>query len=242
MLAALALLAIASAPVPSCAGERVIVMPFEPLATTPAEAREVEEKARAVIAATGRCVEERAHTIARLRARPPLPPCAEDACHAAQASAMGGQWLVNGVVLGVGGARSLSIVVAGKRVARKTMRVEGANLSAIVHELFSDGEKSFAAVDVRQSAERARWPAFAVAGAGAASVLAGALFGAASARASSELSSGATGCAGVGEAYRDCFDAKIRTGRSHATMANVLLGAGAALGVGAAVMFVWELP
>src|SRR5437879_6257192 len=103
MILSLVLAAVA-VPAPTCAGDRVVVAPFEPLAISPADARAVEEKFRSALDALGFCVEARGATIAKLRRyeHTRLPPCADDVCAVAQAVDLGGKWLLTGVVLGVG--------------------------------------------------------------------------------------------------------------------------------------------
>ncbi len=241
------LLAIAAA----CTGEPVVVAPFEPLATSPAVAREVEERVRKEIAATaGLCVEERGRTIRKLAKyeNQRLPVCADETCSAAQARAMEAKWLLTGVVLGVGGRINVSLTLSGDVVGKQRRTTVAADeegaLAPSVRALFLPGpapsEKSGGARPAR--GEKTRLPAILVASAGAVSLAAGGLLGAASQRTARSLEAGATGCSGTGEAYRDCFDARIRQGREQAAGANLLFGAGALLLAGASVMFVFELP
>src|SRR5688500_8170011 len=100
---------------PSCSGARVVITPFEPIAAAPATARKVEDSVRAAVErASGLCPEDRAETLGKLSgyAERRLPPCTEETCTVAQAAAMGGDWLLSGVVLGVGGRVSVSMVLS----------------------------------------------------------------------------------------------------------------------------------
>ena len=113
-LSALALLVtLAAAP---CEGERVVLVPFQPVALSSAEARRTEELVREAVAdLPGACLEPRADTVARVRARGGrIPGCADVACWGAQVLAFGADRLVRGVVLGVGGTRSVSLTLVDR--------------------------------------------------------------------------------------------------------------------------------
>lgn len=241
---------------PECGPDRMVVAPLEPLALTPADARGVEDELRRQLQRRGYCVESRAATLEKLRRYEDqrLPPCADETCAVGQAVAMGGRWLLTGVVLGVGGKRTASLVLAPDRLgavrrALAPLEVgrEGVALGEAIDALFGRAVVASAAnvppTEVRRSsARRGRWPVYVAAGAGAASLLAGALFGAASDRTARALSEGRSGCGGTGDAYRACFEQKLGEGRSQSLAANVLFGAGAVLAAGAGVMLVVELP
>jgi hypothetical protein len=79
-------------------------------------------------------------------------------------------------------------------------------------------------------------------GVGAAALVAGVGFGLAARSTERELSTGTGGCTGEGEAFRRCFSERLSQGERQSTVSNTLLGAGALLGAGGAVLFVWELP
>jgi hypothetical protein len=85
------------------------------------------------------------------------------------------------------------------------------------------------------------WPTVLLA-AGGVALAAGVGFGLAARRAESGLSTGNAGCTGEGEAFRSCFAGRLRQGQQQTRTANLLMGAGALLGAGGAVFFVWETP
>lgn len=230
---ALALVAVAAAP---CT--RVAVAPFEPVAATPAVAREVEEQVRAALAQRpGLCVEARAATVEKLARFEGhrLPACADAACVAAQVAALGCDELVSGVVVGAGAQRNLDLARStATRTARATAAAEAPELNAALAVLFQ--------WDLSPTAPRRVWPGIVAAAAGAASAGVGVALGLEARRTEQALSAGATGCAGGGAAYRDCLDGQLRTGRGEATAANVLFGIAGALAVGAVVLWVVPLP
>jgi hypothetical protein len=78
--------------------------------------------------------------------------------------------------------------------------------------------------------------------AGGVALAAGVGFGLAARRSEASLSTGTAGCTGEGEAFRSCIAGRLQEGRRQARTANMLMGAGAVLGAGGAVFFVWELP
>ncbi|MHB8879810.1 MAG: hypothetical protein ACYC8T_39480 [Myxococcaceae bacterium] len=256
MLALLAALALAAELEPSgCAGDRLVVAPFEPLALGPAEARAAESEVREKLARmSGLCLEPRAQTVQKLLHRDgQLPqPCADRACSIAQAVQLEARWLLTGTVVGVGGRRSLSLTLApgvDDPVRRATVTLSGkddAALRVVLEGLFHPETLPSSAVAAEPGAapvrSRARWPGFAVGGAGIASAAAGLLMGAVSQQTAQGISQGRTGCPGGGTGYAECFDGKVRQGREQALAANLLLGAGAVLGAGAGVMIVFELP
>jgi hypothetical protein len=85
------------------------------------------------------------------------------------------------------------------------------------------------------------WP-IVLLGVGAAALVTGVGFGMASRTTERRLSDGTGGCAGEGDAFRRCFADALHKGERQSHIANSLLGAGALLSAGGAVLFVWELP
>jgi hypothetical protein len=236
-------LSLAQAPTP-CKGERVVLVPFQPLALSSAEARQLEDTVRrSAQAAPGVCLEPRADTVAKVRAQGGrLPTCVDAACRGAQVAALGADWLVRGVALGVGGGHSVALTLVDH---------EGRETHTVIQH---SGEEAFpplwAARPVSQSkvARQAKversgtvWPKVLLA-AGGVALAAGVGFGLAARRSEERLSEGNAGCAGEGEAFRSCIAGRLEEGRRQARTANVLMGAGAVLGAGGAVFFVWELP
>lgn len=217
---------------------RVVVTPFQPLATTPAVAREVEEQVRALLAARpGLCVERRQDTIARLAVFEGhrLPPCADARCFATQLGTLEADELLGGVVVGVGARRNVDLISGNAtRTARLTTLAESREQLAGALSLLLRWE----APSVK---ERRRWPAVAAAVAGVASAGVGVALGVESRRLEQALSAGGGGCAG-GPGFPSCFDAQLRTGRDEATAANVLFGVAGVLAAGAVVLWVVELP
>lgn len=215
---------------------RVVVAPFEPLATTPAMARAMEEKVRAELAARpGLCVEARAVTIEKLAQfeRHRLPPCGDLPCVAAQLKLLEGDEVLTGVVVGAGARSNIDLL---RSTAHRTARTTSSEpeLSTALGLLYQ--------WDARQKPAPTRWPSIVAASLGAASLGAGIALGVESRRTEQVLSSGVTGCTGGGSTYRDCVDGQLRTGRDQATAANVLFGAAGVLVAGAVVLWVVELP
>lgn len=252
-------LARAAAP---CEGEKVVLLPFDTVALSRAEARALEDAARRAVAGMpGVCLESRADTVARLRALGPgALSCEGSACLGSRGVAPGAAWLMRGVALGVGGGRGvvLSLVDPLGWESRQTFQLPGASAEpgeaeARARHAFKTlwaGRPSARAVAARPEGvetparveKPARmWPKVLLA-AGGAALAAGVGFGVAARRSESRLSAGSAGCAGEGEAFRACLDGRLRDGRRQATTANVLLGTGALLGAGGAFFLVWELP
>jgi hypothetical protein len=258
-------LARAAAP---CAGEKVVLLPFDTVALSRAEARALEDAARRAVAGMpGVCLESRADTVARLRTLGPgALACEGSACLGSRGVAPGAAWLMRGVALGVGGGRGvvLSLVDPLGWESRQTFQLPGASAEpgeaeARARQAFKalwagrpsaravaarpEGMGTPARVETPSRVEKpARvWPKVLLA-AGGAALAAGVGFGVAARRSESRLSAGNAGCAGEGEAFRACLDGRLRDGRRQATTANVLLGTGALLGAGGAFFLVWELP
>ncbi|WIG95720.1 hypothetical protein [Myxococcus sp. SDU36] len=238
-----------------CAGERVVLVPFSPVALSRAETRVLEDTVRRAVAGTpGVCLESRAETVARLKAlRPTAASCEGAACLAAKGVAPGAAWLLRGIALGVGGARSVMLTLGDSRgwewrgsFQLPTARADPGEVEPHARQTFGalwrvrpSVAKGSAGARVEQPASM--WPKVLLV-AGGAALAAGVTLGVAASRAESRLSQGNAGCAGQGEVFRDCLEGKLRSGRRQATAANVLLGSGALLGAGGALFLVWELP
>lgn len=237
-----------------CAGERVVLVPFSPVALSRAETRGLEDAVRRAVAGTpGVCLESRAETVARLRALgPSAASCEGAACLGSRGVAPGAAWLLRGVALGVGGARSVLLTLGDSRgwEWRGSFQLPGAQPEP--GEVEQRARQAFGALwrvrpAVNGSAEEKvsrpapLWPKVLLV-AGGAALAAGVGFGVAANRAESRLSQGNAGCEGEGAVLRDCLDGKLKSGRRQATTANVLLGSGALLGAGGAFFLIWELP
>jgi hypothetical protein len=108
--------------------------------------------------------------------------------------------------------------------------------------------KAFAALWAEQGPRRTvatktlgPWPVVLL-GTGAAALVAGLGFRMMARSTEKRFSEGTGGCEGEGEAFRRCFADGLRQGERRSHIATGLLGAGAVLGVGGAILFVWELP
>jgi hypothetical protein len=233
----------------TCRGERVVLVPFQPVALSTAQARELEDAVRRVAEGTsGLCLEPRAATVTKVRAGGGrLPGCMDAACRGAQVVALGADRLVRGVALGVGGGRSvaLSLVDREGQESHTLVQLSGEGLppgleDARMREAFGALWSSRLASQRVERPSRA-WPTVMLA-AGGVALAAGVGFGLAARRTETRLSQGNAGCTGEGEAFRSCVAGRLQEGRKQARTANVLMGAGALLGAGGAVFFVWELP
>ncbi len=215
---------------------RVIVTPFDPLATSPTVARALEEQVRGALSARpGLCVEARAATIEKLAKfeRHRLPPCGEPTCVASQLTLLEADELVSGVVVGAGGRTNIDVTRStATRTARTTASEQ--ELVTAVGVLYQ--------WDSTERPLGKKWPAIVVTSAAVASIGAGIALGVEARRNEQVLSSGVTGCGGMGTAYRDCLDGQLRSGRNEATAANLLFGVAGALAVGAVILWVVELP
>jgi hypothetical protein len=241
-------LALAQTPT-SCRGERVVLVPFQPVALSSAEARQVEDTVRRAAEATpGLCLEPRASTVEKVRARGGrLPACLDATCRGAQVTALDADRMVRGVALGVGGGRSVTLTLVDRegQESHAVAQLSGEGLPPGLDE--ARARESFSALWAARPAPRTveraskAWPTVLLA-AGGVALAAGVGFGLAARRSEASLSGGTAGCTGEGEAFRSCFAGRIQEGRRQARTANVLMGAGAVLGAGGAVFFVWELP
>ncbi|HYO53345.1 hypothetical protein [Archangium sp.] len=242
-------LALAQTPAPCRGDERVVLVPFQPVALSTAEARQLEDAVRRAAETTsGLCLEPRADTVAKVRAQGGrLAGCVDAACRGAQALALGADRLVRGVALGVGGGHSVALTLVGRDglESHTLVQLSGEGLppgleEARAREAF---QELWAARLSTRAVERPSrvWPTVLLA-AGGVALAAGVGFGLAARRSEASLSTGNAGCGGEGEAFRSCFEGRLQEGRRQARTANVLMGAGALLGVGGVVFFVWELP
>jgi hypothetical protein len=242
-------LSLAQAPAPCRSGERWVLVPFQPVALSTAEARQVEDAVRRAVERTpGVCLEPRADTVAKVRARGGrLPGCMDAACRGAQAVALDAQRLVRGVALGVGGGRSVALTLVDREGLESHTLVELSGEGLPPGQEEARAREAFQALwKTRLSARAVQrpgkvWPTVLLAASGVA-LAAGVGFGLAARNTEAGLSQGNAGCTGEGEAFRSCFTARLREGQRQARTANVLMGASALLGAGGAVFFVWELP
>jgi hypothetical protein len=237
----------ATPPGAACEGERVVILPFDMVALTRAEARLTEETLRRAVAKTaGVCLEPRKVTVERWSALSGKQgPCADATCRAEEVKTFGAKWLIHGRVLGLGGERTVALVLtstAGVESRRTfSMPALGAAAEDAAAKAFEAlwGAREPRPAEVRKT--RRAWPVVLM-GAGAAALVAGAGFGMAARSTEKRLSQGTGGCAGEGEEFRHCFAEGLRRGERQSQFATGLLGAGAVLGASGAIFFVWELP
>jgi hypothetical protein len=242
-------LVLAQAPAPCRGGERVVLVPFQPVALSAAEARQLEDTVRRAAESTsGVCLEPRADTVAKVRAQGGrLADCVDAACRSAQTVGLGADRLVRGVALGLGGGRSVTLALVDREglESHTVLELSGEGLppgleEARAREAFQELWKTRPSARAKERPARV-WPTVLLA-AGGVALAAGVGFGLAARRSETDLSRGTAGCGGEGEAFRACFEQRLQEGQRQARTANVLMGAGALLGAGGAVFFVWELP
>jgi len=242
-------LSLASAP-GACKGERVVLVPFQPVALSSAEARQLEDSVRRTLEAMpGLCLEPRASTVAKVRAQGGrLPPCVDVACRGAQVTALEADRLVRGVALGVGGGHSVALTLVDRegQESHAVTQLSGEGLPPGLDETRAR-EALTPLWPVRPPAPKVversgtAWPTVLLA-AGGVALAAGVGFGLAARRTQTDLSTSTGGCTGEGEAFRSCFAGRLQQGRQQSRTANVLMGAGAVLGAGGGLLLVWELP
>ncbi|WNG23324.1 hypothetical protein F0U62_04230 [Cystobacter fuscus] len=232
-----------------CRGERVVLVPFQPVALSTAEARRAEDLVRrAVEALPGACLESRADTVARMKARGGrLASCSDAACRGAQVLALGAQRLVRGVALGVGGTRSVALTLVDREGLESHATLELSPAEAVSGPDETRAREALGSLWAARTGRRvderpARVLPTVMVAAGGVALAVGVGFGLAARQSQKTLSTGGADCGGEGQAFRECFAARLREGRSRATTANVLLGTGALLGAGGTVLFLWELP
>ncbi|MFL5343179.1 MAG: hypothetical protein ACJ8AT_00190 [Hyalangium sp.] len=247
MLLPLALmLSLGATPQAACEGERLVLLPFDSVALTRPEARSTEEAVRRALARTpGVCLEPRKDTVERLRARAgKQEECSEPTCRASQVKAFGAQWLVHGRALGLGGERTVSLALLGAdgQETRTTFQVPTLDAEAEEAARKAFGSLWEARHPRRESKKTLHPLPMVLMGTGVAALAVGAGFGLAAHSTEKRFSQGTGGCQGEGEDFRRCFSDGLRQGERQSHLANGLLGAGAVLGAGGAVLFVWELP
>lgn len=220
--------------------QRVVVVPFEWLAIEPEAAREAESLVRAAaLQRLGDCLEPRKATVERMRSTGAfLSSCTDDACRARRAATLQAGWVMEGIALGVGGRRTVSLWLWGpdgrmvKRVAPLPEGDQREKVAELVNGLWS----------VHSSHRPVRVVPLVVLGAAAAAG-AGAVAMGLSAKAKEEaLSRGMDGCPATGDEARSCLAAQIQEGRQAAMMSNVLSGVAGVLGAAGVVSLVWEWP
>jgi hypothetical protein len=229
----------------ACKGERLVILPFDAVALPRHEVRRTEDAVRRAVArTTGVCLESRKETVERwLALNAKLRPCTDATCRAEEVKAFGAKRLLRGRVLGLGGERTVAMVLtdAEGHEARSTFTVP--TLEAAAEDAAAT---AFAALwDARGPVEgqkTLRALPMVLVGTGAAALVAGMGFGMAARSTERRLSEGTGGCEGEGEAFRRCFAEGLRRGERQSQFANGLLGAGAVLGATGAIFFVWELP
>jgi hypothetical protein len=230
----------------ACAGERVVLLPFDSVALTRPEARRTEEAVRRALARTpGVCLETRKQTVERLRAREgKQETCTEPSCRASQVKAFGAEWLVRGRVLGLGGERTVSLALEGVdgRETRSTFQVP--SLDAGAEEA---AKRAFTGLwqerhPQQPSSKKLRTLPMVLLGTGVAALAAGVGFGLAAHSTEQRFSQGTGACTGTGDDFRRCFEDGLHRGETQTHLANGLLGAGAVLGAGGAILLIWELP
>ncbi len=234
----------------SCKGERVVLVPFQPVALSSTRTRQLEDTVRrALEPMSGLCLEPRVSTVARMRAQGGrLPDCVDAGCRGAQVTALGADRLVRGMALGVGGQYSVLLTLVDRQgqELRTSLQLSGEQLPPGEEELMTrqvlanlwPGPPFKPQVVERRGKA---WPTVLLA-AGGVALAAGVGFGLAARRTETGLSTGTEGCTGDGEAFRSCFAGRLQQGRQQSRAANVLMGAGAVLGAGGGLLLVWELP
>ncbi|WP_224248870.1 hypothetical protein [Hyalangium gracile] len=228
-----------------CEGERLVLLPFDTVALPRAEARRTEEAVRRAVAKmAGVCLESRKETVERLLAQAGQQEvCTEATCRAAEVKSLGARWLVRGRVLGLGGERTVALVLvaADGQETRSTFQVpeRDAGMEQAAQKAFEPLWR----VKTRRTEEKKLrpWPVVLM-GTGVAALAAGVGFGMAARSTERRFSQGDGGCAGEGEEFRRCFADGLRRGERQSKLATGLTGAGAVLGAGGAILFVWELP
>jgi hypothetical protein len=232
-----------------CEGERLTLLPFDAVAVSRADARRAEEVLRRALARNtatpGVCLEPRKETVERLLALGgKLAPCSDETCRTAQVKALATQWVVRGRVLGLGGERTVALVLVGPEGQETretfTLPVLEAGAEDAASRAFTALWRTRSHQPVARKTLRP-WPQVLM-GTGAAALAAGIGFGLASRSTERRLSQGTEGCAGVGDEYSRCIARELRKGERQSLIANSLLGTGVMLGAGGAILFIWELP
>lgn len=231
------------APLPACTGERVAVLPLMPVATVPAVAKLEEERLRAELAKTkDLCVVPRSETIEKLGSASPIS-CDDANCRQRLADQVDAAWVLWGTVYGFGAKTTVSAMIwdrTGERVSRRSYE-PGPEVQVTAGLLA--GARALPASGVpAQAAVRGRVVPLALGGTGLVALAAGTAFGVASLESARQLSTGTTGCPGLGGDYLVCLDEHERNGRNQARAANILFGAAALFGIGAGVSWIVSWP
>lgn len=232
-----------------CVGDRLVLVPFDPVALPRAESRQTEDVVRRAVARTpGICLEPRKDTVERLRALAGKHrSCADDGCRVEELKAYGTKWLLHGRVLGLGGQRTvaLTLVRADGHESRSTFSVPTLEVGAeeAAAKAFGSLWQGRGPPSQRTEVEKTLKPLpLVLLGTGVAALAAGVGFGLAANSTEKRFSTGTGGCVGEGDDLRRCFADGLRKGERQSLAANGLLGAGALLGAGGALLLVWELP
>jgi hypothetical protein len=232
-----------------CVGERLVLVPFDPVALSRTESRQTEDAVRRSVARTpGICLEPRKETVERVRSLAGRQrACADDACRAEELKAYGTKWLLHGRVLGLGGQRTvaLTLVRADGHESRSTFSVptlEAGAEEAAAKAFGSLWQGRGQSSQAEGTGKTLRPLPLVLLGTGAAALVAGVGFGLAANATEKRFSTGTGGCEGEGDAFRRCFADGLRKGERQSLAANSLLGAGALLCAGGALLLVWELP
>lgn len=253
--AAIAGLLLAAAPTP----ERVVVLPFEPLAIDPAKALEGEKAVRQSLQKIPRVELVDASRLRDLLASDAsLRDCVETRCLATIATRLDAHSVVSGVVAGLGDFKSMVIKRTdrdGKLVTSvsDTLANEALKIPELVcaamgrgvncHQeaaqptLIAPPPPSLAAAPSDSGGLRATRKA--ALGVGAAALVAfgaAAGFGVSANALSGQVEHKELTCTGATQA--ECLAGKLSTGRTHATVSNVLWGVGGAMAAAAVVLFV----
>ncbi|MFY0583397.1 hypothetical protein ACN28S_62035 [Cystobacter fuscus] len=165
----------------------------------------------------------------------------------AQVLALGAQRLVRGVALGVGGTRGVALTLVDREGLESHATLELSPAEAVSGPDETRAREALGSLWAARTGRRvderpARVLPTVLVTAGGVALAVGVGFGLAARQSQKTLSTGAADCGGEGPAFRECFAARLREGRSRATTANVLLGTGALLGAGGTVFFLWEWP
>lgn len=232
-----------AAPVPSCKGERIAVLPLLPVATVGAVARIEEDRLRDELQQTPNlCVLTRAETLTALGNASPVA-CDDANCRRRLAERLDAKWVVWGTVFGFGARTSVSAMLwddSGERVSRRSY--EPKNGARITESLLA-GARALPMAGVPERAPvTGRAVPLALAGTGVVALAAGLAFGAASAETGRQLADQNTGCTGQSDAYLRCLDDRVKLGRRQATTANVFYGVAAAFGIGAGITWAVHWP
>lgn len=225
-----------------CTGEKVTVLPFFPVATSPGVARAEEQRVREELQALGTyCVQSRADTLTKLGPASALA-CDDALCRKKISDRVEADWVIFAMVYGFGGRSTMTAQAwdaSGERLSRRTFETSVPNIGPT---LIAGARALPSASLPLEASVRGRAVPYALGGVALIALAAGAAFGVASAESARGLSGPVTGCGGTGGAYVDCLDQRANLGRRQATTANVFYGASAVLGTSAGVLWVMQWP